>query len=186
MTALNTGCRRGELLALAWRDVDLDRREIVISAATEKTGRGRVIPMTTALHGLLEDLRSRRPLPALDGSDRVFLGPDGSPLQVGSLRGLWEQAIEAAGDVIAASKRGFLTFHCLRHTAASLMASAGIPLLDIARVLGHSTISVTMRYAHFAPESGRRAIDALGGALSGGSRDARQGCGERSPGPATA
>ena len=166
VTALNTGCRRGELLALTWRDVDLERREIVISAATEKTGRGRVIPMTTALHGLLEALRSRRPLPALDGSDRVFLGPDGSPLKVGSLRGLWEQAIEAAGDGIAAAKRTSLTFHCLRHTAASLMAAAGIPLLDIARVLGHSTISVTMRYAHFAPESGRKAMAALGDALA--------------------
>lgn len=95
VTALNTGCRRGELLALAWRDVDLERREIVISAQNEKTGRGRVIPKTTALHGLLEALRSRRPPPALDGSDRVFLGPDGSPLKVGFLRGLWEQAIEA-------------------------------------------------------------------------------------------
>lgn len=133
---------------------------------TEKTGRGRVIPMTTALLGLLESLRSRRPLPAIDGSDRVFLGPDGSPLKVGLLRGLWEQAIEAAGEEIAVSKRGSLTFHCLRHTAASLMAAAGIPLLDIARILGHSTLSVTMRYAHFAPESGRRAIDALGGALA--------------------
>lgn len=186
VTALHTGCRRGELLALAWRDVDLERREIVISAASEKAGRGRVIPMTGALHGLLEALRAHRPLPAFDGSDRVFLGPGGSPLEIGLLRGLWEQAVEAAGDGIAASKRASLTFHGLRHTAASLMAAAGIPLLDIARVLGHSTISVTMRYAHFAPESGRRAIDALGGALTGASRDAGHARGERSPGAATA
>jgi integrase len=172
VTALNTGCRRGELLALAWRDVDMERREIVINPANEKAGRGRVIPMTSALHRLLEALCSRRPLPALDGSDRVFLGADGLPIGVGSLRGMWEQAIEAAGDGISASKRESLTFHCLRHTAASLMAAARIPLLDIARVLGHSTISVTMRYAHFAPESGRRAIDALGGALAGGTPEA--------------
>lgn len=106
--------------------------------------------------------RSRRST----GATACHFGPDGSPLKVGLLRGLWEQAIEAVGDGIAASKRESLTFHCLRHTAASLMASAGIPLLDIARVLGHSTISVTMRYAHFAPESGRKAIGALGEALA--------------------
>ena len=55
------------------------------------------------------------------------------------MRGLWEQAIEAAGDGIAASKRASLTFHGLRHTAASLMAAAGMtaaPWLITAAVAG--------------------------------------------------
>lgn len=186
VTALHTGARRGELLALCWRDVDMERREIVIPPATEKSGRGRVIPMTASLFDLLADLRTRRPLPALDGSDRVFLGEGGAPLTLGLLRGLWEKAVEEVGEGIPASKRGAVTFHCLRHSAASMMAAAGIPLLDIARVLGHSTISVTMRYAHFAPESGRKAMAALGDALAGGTHDARQSRGGRSPGSATA
>lgn len=96
----------------------------------------------------------------------MFLGPDGSPLKVGSLGGLWEEAIETAGDEIAASKRDSLTFHCLRHMAANLMATAGIPMLDIADVLRHSTISVTMHCAHVAPESGRKAMAVLGDALA--------------------
>src|ERR1700741_3505956 len=49
MAALHTGMRRGELLALRWRCIDLGRREIVIEAATEKAGRGRVVPMTEEL-----------------------------------------------------------------------------------------------------------------------------------------
>ena len=63
------------------------------------------------------------------------------------------------------TKRPKVTFHSLRHTAASLMVAAGIPLLDVARILGHSTLAVTMRYAHFAPQSGRAAIEALAEAL---------------------
>ncbi|MCB9829060.1 MAG: tyrosine-type recombinase/integrase [Planctomycetes bacterium] len=63
---------------------------------------------------------------------------------------------------------GGVTFHALRHTAASLMVATGVPILDVARVLGHSTLAVAMRYAHFAPESGRAAIARLAGVLSRG------------------
>jgi hypothetical protein len=45
------------------------------------------------------------------------------------------------------------------------MVMEGIPLFEVARILGHTTLSVTMRYAHFAPEAGRAAIDALDRAL---------------------
>src|ERR1700741_2934223 len=56
--------------------------------------------------------------------------------------------------------------HGLRHTAASLMVGAGVPLFDVAKILGHSTLAVTMRYAHFAPAAGRAAIERLGSALA--------------------
>ena len=52
-------------------------------------------------------------------------------------------------------KRQALRFHDLRHTAASLMVGGGVPIFDVAKILGHSTVGVTMRYAHFAPEAGR-------------------------------
>ncbi|MBL9088124.1 MAG: tyrosine-type recombinase/integrase [Planctomycetia bacterium] len=68
-------------------------------------------------------------------------------------------------------KRTKVTFHTLRHTAASLMVAEGVPLFDVAKILGHSTIAVTMRYAHFAPEAGRAGIDKLGKALQGGAGD---------------
>lgn len=68
-------------------------------------------------------------------------------------------------EATSAEKRGRVTFHTLRHTAASLMVAAGAPICDVARTLGHSTVSVTMRYAHFAPAAGRADIDSLGAAL---------------------
>jgi hypothetical protein len=64
------------------------------------------------------------------------------------------------------AKRTDLHFHDLRHTAASLMVAAGVPIFDVAKVLGHKRIETTMRYAHFAPDAGRRAIDGLAAALA--------------------
>lgn len=45
------------------------------------------------------------------------------------------------------------------------MVAEGVPLFDVAKILGHSTLAVTMRYAHFAPEAGRAGIDKFGRAL---------------------
>jgi integrase len=68
LTAIHTGMRRGELLALRWRRVDLARKEIMVEAASEKTGRGRVIPMTETLHARLVGLRCEHPA-VVDSSD---------------------------------------------------------------------------------------------------------------------
>jgi len=54
-----------------------------------------------------------------------------------------------------------LRFHELRHTAASNMVEAGIDLPTVSRILGHSTILMTMRYAHPTPENMRKAVEAL-------------------------
>lgn len=173
LLALHTGMRRGELLSLKWQSVDLTRREVYIAAADEKAGRGRVVPMTAAVHTALAVLKASRPRPAIDGSDVVFTSAAGTALTVGDVRCGFEAAVVAAD--LPREKSAALCLHSLRHTAASLMVAAGIPLLDVARILGHSQLSVTMKYSHFAPESGRTAIDALGDALSGTPKQANRG-----------
>jgi integrase len=167
LAALHTGMRRGELLAVRWRRVDLVRREIAIEAATEKAGRGRVIPMTQALHARLVELRSEHAR-ALDGTDPVFVLADARPVTSKILRSGFASAVRRC-DGIPLEKRDRVTFHCLRHTAASLMVAEGVPLFDVAKTLGHSSIGVTMRYAHFAPKAARAGIDKLGNALRGAS-----------------
>ncbi len=168
--AIHTGMRKGELLALRWRSIDLDRREMRVESATSKSGKGRTVPMTEALHARLVAARASRKRPALDGSDFVFVIGDGSPLGRSALRSMFERAVERCPGV-PLSKRQVLRFHDLRHTAASLMVAAGVPIFDVAKILGHSTVATTMRYAHFAPEAGRTAIDRLGAVL--GRRKAR-------------
>lgn len=167
LTALHTGMRRGELLALRWAHVDLVRRHILVSAATEKAGRGRVVPMTDGLHERFAALRAEHPR-AISGTDPVFVFPNGDEVTSKALRSGFERAVRTC-EGISLEKREKVTFHCLRHTAASLMVAEGVPLFDVAKILGHSTIAVTMRYAHFAPEAGRAGIDKLGRALQDGS-----------------
>lgn len=56
-------------------------------------------------------------------------------------------------------------FHALRHTAASWMVQDGVPLYEVARILGHGSIYVTSRYAHLVPGFAERGIDSLGSRL---------------------
>ncbi len=162
--ALSTGMRRGELLALDWRDVDFQRGELILRAAKEKAGRGRVIPMTDTLASELRSLHDGRKVRKIDGTVPVFTLRDGGRLNAYALRRSFASAVERC-DTIPEGKKPKVAFHCLRHTAASLMVQAGVSIPEVAKVLGHSTLAVTMRYAHFAPEAGRAAVDRLGRAL---------------------
>lgn len=163
--ALATGARRGELMRLRWRDVDFDRREIIIHPENEKAGRGRVIPMTADFQAELVALRKARQVTAFDGSDNVFLQANGHPITEEVIKKGFARALRNCA-CIGNEKREQMVLHSLRHSCASLMVAAGVQLLDVARILGHSTLSVTMRYAHFSPESGRAAIEKLGKALA--------------------
>lgn len=166
LAALHTGARRGELLALRWCDVDLARRELHFRPETEKTGRGRMVALTDGLHSALTVLKAERRSPAADGTDALFVDRRGVALNQNTVAHAFSVDVRRCGG-IALEKRAKVTFHTLRHTAASLMVAAGVPIFDVAKTLGHSTLAVTMRYAHFAPEAGRRAVAALSDALAG-------------------
>lgn len=165
LAAIHTGMRRGELLALRWRAVDLRRQEILVEAKTEKAGRGRVVRMTDALCHELQRMKASAPRTVQQGSERVFTRLDGSAYTTAALRYQFAQALDRS-HAVSVDKRRSLRFHDLRHTAASLMVGAGVPIFDVAKILGHSTLAMTMRYAHFAPEAGRAAMERLGEALN--------------------
>lgn len=163
IAALSTGARKGELLALRWEAVDFARREILIRPENAKSGRSRRVPLTGALLAELEALRSAMKTVPMNESPRVFLQRNGKPATETTVRDAFERAVRFSE--IPAEKKATLRFHDLRHTCASLLAAAGVPILDIARLLGHSNVAVTMRYSHFMPESGRAAVEKLDGAL---------------------
>lgn len=166
LTAIHTGARQGQLIALEWRDVDFVRRVVRFRPEQDKSAVGRDVPMTPDLEACLLRLHKAKTVP-LKGPDFVFRPRCARTKlwQRGTVLDHLARAVAACGDRLPESKRTDLHFHDLRHTTASLLVAAGVPLFDVSKILGHKRIETTMRYAHFAPESGRKAIDGLAVAL---------------------
>jgi integrase len=159
-----TGCRRGELLALTWADVNFAARSITVSKSLEQTKAGlrvkstksekpRTISIPESAIKILTAVRSaqehnrvmfgpdyRRDL------DLVFCGPEGIHLKPDSV---------SAKCSLIARKAGLsrVSLHTLRHSHGSLLLSAGVPLPTVSRRLGHSSPHVTaMVYSHALPK----------------------------------
>ncbi|MGH9787608.1 MAG: tyrosine-type recombinase/integrase, partial [Candidatus Acidiferrales bacterium] len=143
ITALNTGMRLGELLSLTWADVDLSRR--LITVRHTKNGRVRRLPIND---GLLEALKALHRKSSK--AEYVFCSRRNGDRRK-SVRTTFETAIRRAG----ISK---LRFHDLRHTFATRLVAAGVDIVTVKELMGHRDISMTMRYAHSAPE---RSLDAV-------------------------
>lgn len=149
--ALNTGCRRNELLGLEWTRVDLKRNLLFLEACHTKAGKRRSIPLNaTARAALLS--RARYRATHCPASAWVFATKDG--MRVASIKRSWATACRRSG--IADFR-----IHDLRHTCAAWLVTAGVPLTEIRDLLGHSTIRMTERYAHLAPDNIRVAVDRL-------------------------
>ena len=151
--AVMTGCRRGELLGLEWSRVDLKANVLHLGSEHTKAGKVRLVPLNSdAREALINRFRFRAS--RCPDSPWVFCGNDGKRL--GGVKSSFRRACDTAGLV------GF-RFHDLRHTCGSWLAQAGVPAAHIAAVLGHSTVRMTERYAHLAPENARSAVVLLQG-----------------------
>jgi integrase len=150
LTAAFTGLRRGELLALRWRDVDFAGSVIRVRASyaqghltTPKSGKVRSVPMAPDVATALAKLGQRELFTGDD--DLVFIGQAGSYVDGSALRRRYAAALDRAG-----LRR--LRFHDLRHTFGTRM----IAKADIRRVqewMGHANIETTMQYLHYAPRA---------------------------------
>lgn len=151
--ALNTGCRKGELLGLEWWRVDLQAGLIRLEGHHTKAGKRRTVPLNArAREAMLSRARFRAQ--HCPSSPWVFCDEEGN--QVKSIKRSWATACRRAGIVD-------LHVHDLRHTCAAWLVTAGVPLTEIRDLLGHSTIRMTERYAHLAPENIRAAVARLDG-----------------------
>jgi integrase len=175
MLAASSGARRGELIALRWKDIDLDRGTLSIERGVVIVD-GQLIEQGTKTH------QSRRI--TLDGTTRTNLSLHRSRM---------EKAAESAGSSIGADSfvfsetldgstpwrpdsttRAFrslcqragvgrIRLHDLRHYVATRLLTAGVDVRTVAGRLGHRNPSTTLNvYSHFVPESDQEAADALG------------------------
>lgn len=146
LLALTTGARRGELLALRWRDVDTERK--VAHIGRTKNGDPKALPLVPAA---VEQLELHRGAPgALVFPSRL------SPEKPMCFEARWREALEAA-------RIKHFRWHDLRHSAASMLAMNGATLLEIADLLGHRQISMTHRYAHLATNHRAALVDRVMG-----------------------
>jgi len=164
-TLLASGCRLGELLALAWQDVDFERNAIRITKSAQRVA-GRVIvtgPKTpsgervvTLPPEAMQVLRQQRGRQVLAGlaADLVFSGMNGQPLHHSTVEHALRRECERLGVP-------HLTPHGLRHLHASLLLAEGVPLPNVSRRLGHVDPSITAKvYSHALPgeDPGAQAI----------------------------
>ena len=143
--ALNTGLRRGELLQLTWSNVHLDRKQMTVKSSTSKSGRQRVIPLNTDAMGALRRWKQQT------GTGLVFT-KEGKSIQ--NPRRAWIKLIQAA-------RIEDFRFHDCRHDFASQLVMGGIDLLTVSKLLGHSTMDMTMRYAHLSADHLVNAVKVL-------------------------
>lgn len=148
LTAMKTGARRGELLALTWRDMDL--KTGIASLGKTKNGDRRTLVL------LPDVIEALRPFKSTD-LDRFVFGSVRSKYQAPtSIDSAWR-------DAVARAKIRNFKFHDLRHCCASYMAQAGTDLSVIAEVLGHRKLDMTRRYAHLTTQTKASAmLTALG------------------------
>lgn len=168
--AASTGMRRGELVGLRWRDVDLESRRISVRNAIvsvgyqacrsdPKTRRGhRTIDVDHRTKGMLADHRRAqdddREAAGLAGpSEFVFTKPDGAPFHPELVRQAFDRRV-------ARTSVPRIRFHDLRHTHATLLLKAGAPPKVVSERLGHATVAFTMDiYAHVIPGMQAEAAD---------------------------
>jgi integrase len=142
--AVNTGLRRGEIFNLKVSDVNFSAR--IVAIMDTKAGKNRTVKLNdVALSVALKKASLTQ------GHENLF--QERAPK-------VFNRAIRDSGlnDGIT-DLRSKVTFHTLRHTFASWLVQAGYPIALISQMLGHSSINVTMRYAHLSPSQERQAVE---------------------------
>lgn len=153
ITALNTGMRKEEILSLEWeRHIDLKHGFILLDVT--KNGDRREIPINQTLRETLQYL--------VRGISSPYVFIDGDGKRFMDVRASFPSACRRAGI------KDF-RFHDLRHTFASQLVMAGIDLTTVSRLLGHKSLTMTLRYSHLAPSHMTKALEILDETLSGNS-----------------
>ena len=163
-TLLYSGLRRGELLALRWRNLDLDKASLAVVETAYQLGNGeyiikepktahsrRMVLLSPALVELLKEYRADQELLriqlgiGLTENDFVFIRHDGSPIYPNAVSHAFHGIIKKVG-------LKHVRLHDLRHTHATLMLKAGIHPKIVSERLGHANIGITLdTYSHVLP-----------------------------------
>lgn len=157
VVAVHSGLRTSEERSLTWADVRFEERHVVVRGTKSK--KDRVVPMNNTLYNTLQSI------PRHLGSAFVFTNPGTETRYDRFNNTTWKRILLLAGI------QNF-RWHDLRHTFGSRLAQAGVPIVTIKELMGHSSIQVTMRYAHLQPSNLRDAVFVLDRPAAGHRRPA--------------
>jgi len=148
--ALGTGMRHGEILGLRWRDIDFDKKLIMLEMT--KNGSSRYVPMVGLVHQVLTKNAESERIDGLPPDPTYQLFPSLNPSRPLDIRHAWDYALKRAGI-------SEFRFHDLRHSCGSFLAMSGASQREIAEILGHRDIRMTLRYTHLASQHLAQALE---------------------------
>jgi integrase len=175
--AIHTGMRQGELLALTWRDVDLDRATVQAHASLQRAGGVKRIkePKTAAgrrriaLSAIAVAALRRHRVEQLD--ERMYAGPAWQeqdlvfPNRRGRMACYTTVTVTHCKPALKKAALPGIRFHDLRHTAATLLLLQNVPAKVVSEMLGHASVAITLDlYSHVLPamqDSAAAALDRL-------------------------
>jgi integrase len=140
--SMNTGLRRGEILALRWDCIDFKRQILTVEGGTAKSRQTRHVCLNEEATRVLNCWRDQA-----NGGKRVFETRT-------SFKSAWASLLKRA-------KITKFRWHDLRHHFASRLVQVGVPLNTVRDLLGHSSVAMSLRYAHLAPDQRREAVAKL-------------------------
>ena len=144
-----TGARKNEVINAKWEDFNFEQK--VWRIPMSKSGKARYVPLSDGVEQLLSNV------PVFDDCLLVFPNPKTLKPYV-SFYYAWDTARKSVG-------LGDVRVHDLRHSFASFLVNAGRSLYEVQKILGHTQIKTTQRYAHLSQESLLSAANAVSNAV---------------------
>jgi integrase len=172
LIALTLGLRKGELLALRWQDVDLDKATLSVNGSMQRIEGREVRVETKTAHSnrtlrltpqIVDALKVRRDVQQFEAhidegwqdTGYIFTSRFGTSAGRENILTYFQAILKRAG-------LPKVTMHSLRHSAATLALMSGVPIHVVSRMLGHASIVITLnRYAHLMPALEEQAVDIL-------------------------
>ena len=164
LLGLYTGQRLNDLAELTWRQVDLKRGEVTLTA--RKTGALVALPLMAEVVSAVKKLPGQKDAEGwvLPGIARISHGGRSNAFR----KKLWEVGLArhphapSAGSVGGMRETGELSFHSLRHTATSMLKAAGVSDAIARAIIGHESAAVSRSYTHFDMQTMREALERMG------------------------
>jgi integrase len=146
--SLASGIRRGSLFGLLWNDIDFDNNTLTLRPSNVKSKRKTILPLSTDTRTTLLAWKRQA------GNEGLVFPSPVTGTMLTNVKKAWAGILKDA-------KIEDFRWHDMRHDFASRLVKSGVDLFRVQKLMGHSDISMTQRYAHLAPNDLQRAIDEL-------------------------